>query len=363
MQAEGVTSLDEIAGAYSVGLERSLHQLLIESRSSLASDPRDHVYAILALASDGISKAIIPDYTLDHVDLYTSVTAQIIQEEKTLDVLSNLVDSRILLGKRGTLPSWVPNWSISARTTPLLQLPNTSYSATGTSEAQVRFSSSKLFSHGCVIDRIKLVGNTFNIDQHRHSFIRKLEKVPVLQLPDTNFGRCMADMLLGICVLLGEKFTSNMSVYPTGESTVEALCNVLVASQEMSADGTPSILEAYRSFRYYYVDPMLELKFSQVSVLEDKGHDREAGLAYKQAHERVADWRRLGISEKGYLGLFPLSCRKGDEIVLLSGGKTPFLVRKERNSTHILLGDCYVHGYMNGEMWDPDVTLQEYEFV
>jgi hypothetical protein len=41
----------------------------------------------------------------------------------------------------------------------------------------------------------------------------------------------------------------------------------------------------------------------------------------------------------------------GDEIVVLYGGRVPFVIRKntERPGHSLMVGECYIHKVMNGE--------------
>lgn len=73
--------------------------------------------------------------------------------------------------------------------------------------------------------------------------------------------------------------------------------------------------------------------------------------------------RRVYITKEGYFGLVPSSAKRSDRIILLSGGKTPYVVRKGRKGISTFIGDCYVHGYMNGEAWDLKRELQEFVFA
>lgn len=47
----------------------------------------------------------------------------------------------------------------------------------------------------------------------------------------------------------------------------------------------------------------------------------------------------------------PTAAQKGDLIVILFGGQTPFLLRKLESEVddYALIGECYVHGIMDGE--------------
>ncbi|KAH9909287.1 HET-domain-containing protein [Xylariomycetidae sp. FL2044] len=78
--------------------------------------------------------------------------------------------------------------------------------------------------------------------------------------------------------------------------------------------------------------------------------------------------RRLLVTRKGYVGLAPWNAAVGDKVVILEGGRTPFLLRgnkggngteeaeekeeEEGGSRYGFVGECYVHGIMGGEAWE-----------
>ena len=68
----------------------------------------------------------------------------------------------------------------------------------------------------------------------------------------------------------------------------------------------------------------------------------------------------------GYLGLGPEKMVNGDSVWILKGGRVPLVLRADEQATpyrgllpaengesrpvmHTLVGDCYVHGIMDGE--------------
>ncbi|PVH83556.1 HET-domain-containing protein [Cadophora sp. DSE1049] len=61
--------------------------------------------------------------------------------------------------------------------------------------------------------------------------------------------------------------------------------------------------------------------------------------------------RQLMISKKGYIGLGPVPAKKGDLICVLYGCSVPVILRKV-DKHYILVGECYVHGLMDGEALD-----------
>ena len=54
-------------------------------------------------------------------------------------------------------------------------------------------------------------------------------------------------------------------------------------------------------------------------------------------------------TERGYIGLGPLTTEVGDLVCVLEGHKSPVLLRR-RDSHYIFVGDCDVVGIMNGEV-------------
>ena len=60
--------------------------------------------------------------------------------------------------------------------------------------------------------------------------------------------------------------------------------------------------------------------------------------------------RRLIRMKQGYIGLGYDAVRVGDSIAVCQGGRLPLVVRREGERWR-LIGDCYVHGIMRGEVF------------
>ena len=63
---------------------------------------------------------------------------------------------------------------------------------------------------------------------------------------------------------------------------------------------------------------------------------------------RATSGRRMFVTKNRYVGLGPEHTRVGDSVALLLGGSTPFVLRGVEQQW-MVLGDCYVHGAMDGE--------------
>lgn len=81
-------------------------------------------------------------------------------------------------------------------------------------------------------------------------------------------------------------------------------------------------------------------------------------VAWSDALERCAMGRRLCVTSKGFIGMVPPRTESCDEIALIFGAATPFVIRhpngrcdgsKGCNLPFLFVGECYVHGIMDGE--------------
>ena len=60
--------------------------------------------------------------------------------------------------------------------------------------------------------------------------------------------------------------------------------------------------------------------------------------------------RRLATIRQEYIVLGPRSCKEGDLVCILHGCSVPVLLRRGRDGVHYtFIGECYVHGMMDGE--------------
>lgn len=78
----------------------------------MCTDPRDRIYAVQGLASDGDAFGV-PDYTISISDLYSKVAGIMAETHQDLEVLNNSPPDFSTATDGVALPSWVPNWGQS----------------------------------------------------------------------------------------------------------------------------------------------------------------------------------------------------------------------------------------------------------
>ena len=74
---------------------------------------------------------------------------------------------------------------------------------------------------------------------------------------------------------------------------------------------------------------------------------------------KVLPGRKFGITAEGHPGLFPSGTEIGDEIGIILGLDIPVVIRecakanrRRAQQKYLLVGECYVHGLMDGEGLD-----------
>jgi hypothetical protein len=66
------------------------------------------------------------------------------------------------------------------------------------------------------------------------------------------------------------------------------------------------------------------------------------------------------VTAKGYIGLGPPEVQDGHLVTVLLGGQVPFILSKQQEKFR-LVGECYVHGLMDGEAFSEDgVEIDEF---
>lgn len=250
---------------------------------------------------------------------------------------------------RGNLPTWVPDWRIVPLH--LIGTPGTPHRASGDLTPRLRIDDEKKALHirGIRVDRIRRPTWTFwaNAFQFRRE--------PVPQLP-------IEAVWSSVCGRGSKRFSLEKK-YFTGEPTFFALLQTL----------TNACVGADRS-RPYEEIPKEEWLANGAAYLvralgDTDGVDQElqrlalSGDGFKWSHQAtlVTRYRKFAVTAGGLFILGPDIMQNGDVVVVLYGGKAPFLLRRRTDGkTWMLVGECYVHGLMNGEALEADTPQEEF---
>jgi hypothetical protein len=341
---------------------RTLLSQLIRHRSFGSTEPQDKVYALCGLASDlGPEKLNIkPDYTLKVDEVYKRVAQSILSYSCSLDLLSV---SRISEHSTvSNLPTWVPDWSDQGDTSLML----TRYSWTGDcsyrfhaargSKAEPRFTDNGMCLQlsGFVHDVIEEVGYLCERrDQEYSSIITGL------------FTKILTGPLVPYAIINWFQVARVWSdkKYIGGGNIMDALWRTLVIDQYGDVDARADFLEWVRFITWYMplhvlcidrVWPLYCIIGVIIVYIQDltiARHNPSEGEKRFRARLGSVQSRRMIRTQMGYIGLAPRRTQVGDSIALFEGGRVPLVIRPYGTSWQ-LIGESYVHGIMQGEIFN-----------
>ena len=273
-------------------------------------DPKDRVYAILSLLElSGEAIDIEPDYTKRTAQVYQDVTLRYINRHKRLDILT----SSGLKERPSKMPTWVPDWTIVDTPEPIR-----SEFASGDTGMGVQYRGTGILSvTGSVsatvqhVDRIEC--------RYYTSLIAEIQRL------------APHDVLRGSYIGSGSLLT--------------AYCNTLCANAFSDTYLPPPENLPKSQQSRDFLSAILQPSIKQVP---DYSRGTQAGMFT----ERIWDYCKGSTfvkTREGYIGLAPRYAQPGDQVCVLLGCNVPMLLRPIANSQYQVVGECYVHGLMNGE--------------
>ncbi|KAH6616358.1 hypothetical protein C7974DRAFT_43540 [Boeremia exigua] len=355
---ENMQNLERVAESLR-RLESLLRQRLIRKGATFVNimthfrfrqclDPRDKIYGLLGLMEPAVRDSIQPDYIRPPKGLYLDVVLASIKSTKSLDILSCKHGTKTLDLQ---LPSFVPDWTAHVSDTmhqaPYERLhyalPRYHASNHNLPDLQ-RTSPDQVIISGLRVDRIRSIADWGQTWKTRLSSWRELA-----------------------CE------TPYVCPYPDGATAFWlSMCGGIFPNNDLdNFDVRPANDRDVRSFWLWedYINSEL------LTQPADRASD------FQSSFYIVFAMREFAITEKGYIGWVPLGSVEGDSIVLLSGGKVPYVLRPiepnaaTRNETDLgttnegaafqifkFIGDAYIQGVMQGECYDLS-KLEQFRLV
>lgn len=322
-----------------------LFRTMTISRLVSATDPRDKVYGLLALLGEEVTRRIIPDYSAPVEKVYTDFAELVINVTRSVDILRHVAPD-----DSPSLPSWVPDWRSPNR---LCSLGNIPHRASGRTMAEVSCPRHGVLScRGFVVDTLDGLGcewrdasgagwppSTVRQAVGRENPYRDFEGVREA------IWRTMVSNRNTYTTVLEEDYSALLAV-PAIFKAKGHLCNKnledLAASHLFSYcvrffQGNRDFMIAGAKISRFFVP---EPNFAKLdpSVLRN-------ALA---ARDKVNLYRRLFTTSKGFVGMGVQGILPSDVICILYGSSMPMVLR-EVNGEFMVVGECYVHGLMDGE--------------
>lgn len=176
--------------------------------------------------------------------------------------------------------------------------------------------------------------------------------------PEDEAARGRPSNLARIVTMVGEvlETPNKRNRYPTGEEIL-SVANIILEADQPRMRNSSSITSLYEN--NIAQDILLEIQTEELEegrrslpdrVTEEMAEYFKAADRYELRNiARAIAGRRLAVITKAYAGLVPTAAQRGDKIVVLKGFSVPFVMRRTSAGRFVLVGDCYIHGIMQGE--------------
>lgn len=326
-----MTQIEKIRAALDTAGAWKLNRIMPNTRSSLATDPRDKIFGVLGLAADHHAREFPVDYEIDTVTLYKLFTAFCIEQTGSYDILSTFPVAPELNRLVG-LPTWVPDYSGIEECHPITTRFPSAYNAGKNTMMQATFSSNGdvLTITGTVLDSIKEVSP------------------PIANATPADHGERMK-VLLGVLERCEKMVANCPDPYFNGATRIEAYWRTLLL--DLLADGSrpdPTYEETY--LKYRHTVPLLAEDFHAFARLDKETIGGFMRFNQDFGHKGLGVYRVLATTQSGFMALVPPATQIGDIVFVPLGGKVALTVRStSRDAVFTHVGESYVHGFNNGE--------------
>lgn len=381
---------------------RRLVDLVTTARDELqATDPRDHIYAFISLASDG--QHFETDYDKSEQEVFRDFSKYCIQNYGYLTML-NLAGLHRDEGFR--LPSWVPSWrrllfwdtpggdESSAETfnEPLFPLAEDESMDSRplynpNSEGLTAHRPEQLLVKGYRLPRdqaktvcthqaysVKNPGFLPIADQYRElcracespsTFLREMVDCVTCAERDLESDGVPCDELLA--QLISFLFNSMLSEIQQFTSRgirnrfVPGLQMIGLASDAMGESGVISTRSAFSRLsittqkwlesliRGNFTETLGQQEVDKVLKAISTYWSPERASRFDASRVATGHGRKLFVTTQGRVGIGPALMTTTDVIIIAYGGETPYVLRQIPDTQeYLLIGDCYIHNLMDG---------------
>ncbi|RDW82327.1 hypothetical protein BP6252_03439 [Coleophoma cylindrospora] len=329
-----------------------------------ASDPRDRIFAYLGLfpdtAKSPMASQITVDYKVSKEVIYKEIIRSSIHITDSLDILihpsPNSLDNLIYPSPEGPAtvhtPSWAIDWTLPVRPFGVTKIGydrSSYYRASRGKTARAVFQPNSILSlSGIFIDKVTEVGNVM----HEISWPQLIETSEHWENTRT------------MCLKRNPYLES--ATYPAGGGSLQdAYWRTLLGN----------LISTVEYYNEEQGDPYRSVKDEDYEVYQRwwKSVKDGAGVLDSFGYMIAGTFltKTFFVTDCGYYGLGPQNMKAEDEVYVLFGSNVPFVLRPNpnrdfhalsmdsglflRDGFHCyLVGDCYVHGFMNGEALDDE---------
>jgi hypothetical protein len=377
---------------------------LFMTRKFKATLAQDKIFALLSLLDNKPDVNVTVDYASEPAEVYYDFASKCIESSDCLDVLSFCGQS--LEGSTLDLPTWVPDWSHDiAVHTPLIF--SNAFSTSADNPLSLPFwndyGKNILCVLGWVIDTVErkgirearkgiqspdLVSEIDNVISSDHEWLLECEAIAAGS-PDPYFlgqPRSEAYWRTLICnmnldletapVELGESYEAFKEMLALNQrvGSTDEIISTLIGDMNLNVEAVSTALgegsEAIKEMLALNqtvgsAGEMANAPYPSADLLSTvpEFQQLESSAQEFMSCLDVVRGRSFCLTTRRYMGWIPQAAQPNDKIAIFGGGRVPFVIRPVGNGEYQLVGECYIHGVMEGEALSgdgfEDVTLEE----
>jgi hypothetical protein len=344
----------------------SIVEIVFRRSQIEASDPRDQVFALFGIAREcqGHFQHLAgfrPDYSKTVAQIYINFTRALIEATGRLEILSAVNTFQHDRQRRASLPSWVPEFDQHfnlRRSLSFLGL--NGYSTTGSTpiKAETGGDAESLSLYGALIDMVNIPDGL------------KDETLQVRRSAGTQTRQLVFNSSTMGIKHLWNWLNRQECRYPAGQDLLEAFILTLICCREDQQRRTTKssalqIANLTADFAAYWkraepdfgsLPPQCKLYASRQELEQLSFTGSATGFGRRLMW--TCDSRHLLLTQNKWMGMFPRQVGPGDCIAVLFGSNVPWVIRRIEPSAaghmqrYRLIGECYVHGRMDGSVID-----------
>ena len=312
------------------GAENSLLELLKRTRTRSATDPRDIIYGLVAIASNTNPLPFAPTYKIAVNHLYEEFAVHVIRQSESL----NIFECCTFQPGLRECPSWVPDWRNHEGLMISINPEKNNFKAAGHSRL---VTSTTIVDHSLGVDAICL---------DRLQNLASFENSPDL-LGLSHWQRDMLPRVKWQQNIIRETvaMTSLSLLYRSEQECWHAWWRTFIGEKKNEEErATPDYERRVKSWK--------ELIGGMSNGDLGTERDRLTG-DFAQIQECVRSMeshRSFYLSLEGRIGWVPHAAQTGDMVSLMRGSPVPVMIRpSQRENSYFMIGQCYIHGIMDGE--------------
>jgi hypothetical protein len=306
-------------------------QFIIRVRKCLATDPRDHVFALRGLLPRDMQINIVPDYAQTKENIYTSFVSYLFSKGLGTIIMSYY---RFMPNSWNSMPSWVPDFAAQS----LINVDNID------PRDLVPKGFHRYAVNGTVLDDKKTL-------RMRGFIIGKIDSI----IASTNKSNRVKDLpaIQKFADLAAMKAKTSHSPLQSFQ-TKEPLWKTLIADNGSRGETAPdSYLSLFNLLRLG--DP----SFAKNVKLNDRFF-APLTFSFEQHLEKRSPYLIFSTSN-GFIGLGMPHIETGDRVVLLFGCSTPWALRLIEDGYWRLVGQLYGGGITSVNLVDEVYAIVEPE--